>query len=86
VPTAATTPQPSSTGPAASGTATPSATPTAAPTEAPGPLQYTVQDGDTWFGIAEAFGVDAFTLAQFNGRTLEDTDYLHVGETILIPQ
>jgi LysM repeat protein len=86
VPTAATTPRPSSTGPAGSGTATPVPTPTPAPTAPPGPLQYVVVEGDTWFGIAEAFGVDAFTLAQFNGRTLEDTDYLHLGETILIPQ
>lgn len=86
IPTAATTPRPSSTGPAASSTATTAPTPSPAPTDTPGPPQYVVQDGDTWFGIAEAFGIDAFTLAQFNGRTLEDTDYLTVGETLLIPQ
>ncbi len=42
-----------------------------------------VVEGDTWFGIAEAFGVDAFTLAQFNGQTLEDI--LNTGEVLLIP-
>ena len=87
VPSAATTPRPSSTGDA---TGTPAATPaltdTPAPTEAAGPLQYVVQDGDTWFGIAEAFGIDAATLAQFNGRVGDDTDFLSVGETLLIPQ
>ena len=54
----------------------PPITPTPAPTPAPGPIEYVVVGGDTWFGIAEAFGVDAFTLAQFNGRTLDD--FLHV--------
>jgi hypothetical protein len=40
-------------------------------------------EGDTWFGIAETFGMDAFTLAEYNGQTLEDV--LNVGETLLIP-
>lgn len=62
----------------------PSITPTPAPTPTPGPIEYLVVEGDTWFGIAESFGIDGFTLAQFNGRTLEDV--LSLGETILIPQ
>jgi hypothetical protein len=68
-------------------TSTPDATgePTAteAPTPAPGPAEYVVVEGDTWFGVAEAFGVDAFALAELNGRTLEDV--LSIGETLLIP-
>jgi LysM repeat protein len=83
VPSAATTPQPSRTG-AAQTTPTPAPTPTSGPTEPPAPLQYTVQDGDTWFGVAEAFGVDAFTLAQYNGRSLDE--FLQIGEVLLIPQ
>ncbi|HVP04896.1 MAG TPA: LysM domain-containing protein [Dehalococcoidia bacterium] len=59
------------------------ATPTPPPTPTPGPTEYVVQDGDTWFGVAEAFGVDGFTLAEYNGRTLDE--YLHPGETLLIP-
>jgi hypothetical protein len=62
---------------------TPTAAPTPEPTPTPGPVQYAVEEGDTWFGIAEIFGVDAFALAQYNGQTLEDV--LNVGETLLIP-
>lgn len=66
-------------------TAQPTEAPTQAPTDAPaGPISYTVQDGDTWFGIASAYGIDGATLAQYNGRTLDD--FLQIGETILIPQ
>jgi LysM repeat protein len=71
----------------AAATATPTPAPTAettpAPTPTPGPVQYTVEEGDTWFGVADAFGVDAFALAQFNGRTLDE--YLHTGDVLLIP-
>jgi len=49
-----------------------------------GPLQYTVQEGDTWFGIAEAYGVSAEDLAAVNGLTLDD--FLHPGDVIVIPQ
>jgi LysM repeat protein len=63
-------------------TATPAGTP--APTEPPAPLQYTTVDGDTWFGVAEQFGVDATALASANGYTLEDV--LPVGVTLTIPQ
>jgi hypothetical protein len=72
--------------PSEAATATPEATeaPTEAPTEPPGPVEYLTQDGDTWFGIAEAFGVDAANLAATNGYTLDDV--LPVGITLVIPQ
>jgi LysM repeat protein len=65
--------------------------PTPAPTEAPppaetpppGPTTYVVQEGDTWFAIASAYGVDPEALAATNGRTLDD--FLQIGETIVIP-
>jgi len=59
------------------------ATPTPAP-ETPPPNQYTVVEGDTWFGIAEALGVDAEALAAANGRTLDD--FIIPGELLVIPQ
>lgn len=59
--------------------------PTSAPTPAPeGPVTYTVVEDDTWFGIAQAFGVDPEALAAANGRTLED--FLQIGEELIIPQ
>ena len=61
---------------------TPAPTPEA--TEEPGPLQYVVEPGDTWYGIADAFGIDADVLVAQNGRTLDDI--LNAGETIVIPQ
>jgi LysM repeat protein len=61
----------------------PSITPSPAPTPTPGPIEYTVAEGDTWFAIAESFGVDGFTLAQYNGQTLEDV--LNTGDVLLIP-
>lgn len=72
--------------PAATGEPTPAPTPepTPPPTEAPGPIEYTVQEGDTWYGIAEAYGVDAENLAAVNGLSL---DYLlQPGDVIQIPQ
>ena len=66
-------------------TPAPSAEPTAAPTEPPaGPIEYTVVDGDTWYGIADAFGIDAEQLAAYNGSTLED--FINPGQVLLIPQ
>ena len=64
----------------------PSATPTATPeaTEEPGPLEYVVESGDTWYGIADGFGIDAIALAAQNDSTLDDV--LRAGETISIPQ
>jgi LysM repeat protein len=84
---------PTPTTPVASATAEPTPTPaptavptpTAAPTEEPpAPIEYTVVDGDTWYGIAGAYGVDAESLAAYNGLTL---DYLlQPGEVLTIPQ
>jgi len=68
-------------------TPTAAATPTAVPTptaEPPAPIEYTVVDGDTWYGIAEAYGVDAESLAAFNGLTLDD--FLQPGQVLTIPQ
>lgn len=65
------------------------ATETPAPTEAPTPeppsdIEYTVVGGDTWYGIAEAFGVDANALAAYNGTSIDEV--LNVGQVLLIPQ
>ena len=62
----------------------PSETPTPEATEEPGPLQYVVEPGDTWYGIAETFDIDANVLVAQNDRTLDDI--LNAGETIIIPQ
>lgn len=64
-------------------TETPAPTPEPTP-EPPTDIEYTVVDGDTWYGIAEAFGVDANALAAYNGTTIEET--LNVGRVLLIPQ
>ena len=80
-------PQPVTPTPAASATAEPTPTPTAVPTttaELPAPIEYTVVDDDTWYGIAEAFGVDAASLAAANGLTLDD--FLQPGQLLTIPQ
>jgi LysM repeat protein len=81
------TPTPSAaTTPPAAPTETPVPTPTpkATPTPTPAQVQYVVQDGDTWYGVADKFGVDANVMASLNHRTIDE--YLHVGETLLIPQ
>jgi LysM repeat protein len=66
-------------------TPTPTPAPTPEPTPEPvGPLEYTVVEGDTWFGLAEFFGVDAESLAAFNGLTLDD--FIHPGDLLVIPQ
>ena len=75
--------------PVAGATATPTPAPTAAPTPTPtevppAPIEYTVVDGDTWYGIAGAYGVDAESLAAYNGFTLDDI--LPVGQVLTIPQ
>lgn len=77
--------------PVTSATAEPTPTPTAVPTptaepteEPPAPTEYTVVEGDTWYGIAEAYGVDAESLAAYNGLTLDDL--LQPGQVLTIPQ
>jgi LysM domain len=79
--------------PEASGVGTPEVTAappeaTPAPTEAPpaGPIQYTIQDGDTISGIATAHGISYLTLLEFNGLTEDEASVLQPGDVISIPQ
>jgi LysM repeat protein len=73
---------------------TPEATPAPteappAPTEAPpppGPVQYTIQDGDTISGIAAANGISYLDLLAFNNLTEEQAAALQPGDVISIPQ
>lgn len=55
--------------------------------ESPPPVvcasEYTVQLGDSWFGVADAAGVKASLIAGVNNRTVKDT--LLVGEDICLP-
>jgi LysM repeat protein len=53
-------------------------------TEPPGPIEYVVQEGDTWYGIAGAYGVDADSLAAVNGLTIDDV--IVPGDVLVIPQ
>ncbi|MBI2913515.1 MAG: LysM peptidoglycan-binding domain-containing protein [Chloroflexi bacterium] len=69
--------------PGASATATPAPSASAAPE--PTPVQYTVVDGDTLYGIADAFGVSAEDLAAVNGLDIEDP-VLHPGDKLVIPR
>jgi nucleoid-associated protein YgaU len=58
---------------------------TAVATQAPlAPIEYVVQEGDTWNSIATAYGYDAATLAAANGYDLEHV--LHPGDVLVIPQ
>ena len=41
-------------------------------------------EGDSWNLIADAYGIDAATLAAYNGLTLEDL--LQPGQVLTIPQ
>ena len=71
--------------PQATATPAPEETPAAEETpEPPGPIEYVVQDGDTWYGIAGAYGVDADNLAAVNGLTIDDV--IVPGQTLVIPQ
>ncbi len=88
--TAVTTPTPTAAGALTAPSPTPAPTPQPTP---PGPIQYTVAEGDTWYGIAGLYrdtipgatlDDDAAQLAAANGRTL--TDFLQVGEVIDIPR
>ena len=49
----------------------------------PTPIAYTVVEGDTFYGIADVFGVDAEELAAVNGLTLESL--LQPGQILVIP-
>ncbi len=68
----------------ASPTATPSPPPAPTPPPQPTPIEYVVQKGDTWYGIAAAYGVQAERLAAYNGKTLNDI--IRPGDVISIPQ
>ena len=73
------TSQPEQTGP----TATPTTAPTPTPLPTSVPVRYTVQFGDTLFGIAAAYNVSVVELAQLNGIT--NYDQLSVGQVLTIP-
>lgn len=88
--TAVVTPTPTAAGAVTAPSPTPAPTPEPEPA---GPIQYTVAEGDTWYGIAGLYrdtipgatlDEDAEQLAAANGRTLED--FLQVGEVIDIPE
>ena len=82
--TPAPTDEPTPTPAPATPTPEPTPEPPPEPTPPPADIEYVVEEGDTWFGLAEFFGVDAGALAAYNGLTLDDV--LNVGQVILIPQ
>ncbi len=86
-PTATVTPTPTTPTPTV-----PPPTETPVPTETPtitltptidGPFFYTVQDGDTLFGIAQQFGVDVNRLLEVNNLTFDSV--IVSGQQILVP-
>jgi LysM repeat protein len=66
-------------------TAEPTESPEPSPTVPPGGQTYVVQDGDSGFAIADAFGVTIDALAEANGMTVADLDNLQIGQEIIIP-
>ncbi len=83
-PTPEAAPEPSPT-PTPQPTPEPTPEPEPEPTpEPPAAIEYTVVEGDSWIGIAEAYGIDPANLAAYNGLTLEDV--LQPGDVIVIPQ
>ena len=69
---------------------TPTPTPTIAPTEEPDELLrreiiiYTVQTGDTLYGIAEKFDISADTIMWASGRLEDHPDLLKIGQVLTI--
>lgn len=44
---------------------------------------YTIQQGDTWYGVARNYGIDVYTLLEMNGATTSTP--IHPGMTIVVP-
>ncbi len=75
-------------------TNTPTITPTSAPTDTAsptitptpsGPFEYTVQQGDSVFSIAEKFGTDIPTILALNPSITAPAYNIQVGQKILVP-
>ena len=69
-------------------TATPAPTPTEPPVPTPtpapeGPIEYAVQESDTLFSIASAYGVSVADLVEFND--LPDENFIFVGQVLEVP-
>lgn len=45
---------------------------------------YTVEKGDTLYGIANKFDIDSNLLTKING--LEDNDYIYPNQTLIVPK
>ncbi len=71
--------------PTATPTGTPTPTPTLTPTATvtPTPIIYSVQSGDTFFGIADNYGITLQSLLAANN--LAEDDLLHVSQELVIP-
>jgi LysM repeat protein len=59
----------------------------ATPTATPAPTQtiYVVQPGDNMQSIADRFGVTLVALVDANRDTIQDPDFIDVGQEIIIP-
>ncbi|MYD94283.1 MAG: LysM peptidoglycan-binding domain-containing protein [Chloroflexi bacterium] len=65
-------------------TPTPTEPPVPTPTPTPeGPIEYAVQEGDTLFSIASAYGVSVADVVDFND--LPDENFIFVGQVLEIP-
>lgn len=64
----------------------PSPSPTPEPSPEPTPIEYVVQEGETVFDIAQAFGVSFLDLLAVNGLTEEEAELLQPGDVLIIPQ
>lgn len=81
-PTAPPVPEPTPTPPPP--TPTPTEPPVPTPTPTPeGPIEYAVQEGDTLFSIASAYGVSVEDLVDFND--LPDENFIFVGQVLEVP-